>query len=228
MANTWYLWQSGPNAAADNMALDEAVLTALPRLGRPLLRFYGWTESAATFGYSQSHALASVLTPLRPLIRRPTGGGLVSHAGDWTYSLFFPPHDPWYSTPAVTGYQRLHQWLRGAFARLDLETTLAGESRRPASGQCFSGPERFDLVREGVKLAGAAQRRTRTGLLIQGSIQPPPPAMTKAEWQKAMCDEAHFGLGVDWVPFEPDTALREHAALLANEKYSTRRYNERR
>ena len=66
------------------MALDEALLTHVAGLGRPVLRFYGWTEPAATFGYFQHHAEIAPATRLRPPIRRPTGGGLVPRpvAGD--------------------------------------------------------------------------------------------------------------------------------------------------
>ena len=49
----WFLLNSGPCDAAFNMALDEALLEAMPRLQKPVLRFYGWTEPAATFGYFQ-------------------------------------------------------------------------------------------------------------------------------------------------------------------------------
>ena len=52
----WYLLPSGPCDCAFNMALDEALLQAAPRLGRPVLRFYGWTEPAASFGYFQKYA----------------------------------------------------------------------------------------------------------------------------------------------------------------------------
>ena len=73
--NSWLLLQSGPCAPAFNMALDEALLEAMPRLQRPVLRLYGWTEPAATFGYFQKYAEVERATKLRPLIRRPTGGG---------------------------------------------------------------------------------------------------------------------------------------------------------
>src|SRR5882672_6639797 len=106
MAETWYLLQCGPRAAAVNMALDEALLELAPRLNQPILRFYSWDESAASFGYFQKLAEISHATPLRPLVRRPTGGGLVPHDSDWTYSLIFPPSHPWYSLKAVQSYQR--------------------------------------------------------------------------------------------------------------------------
>jgi hypothetical protein len=69
---TWFLIRSGPGAPAYNMALDEALLESVPRLGLPVLRFYSWTEPAATFGYLQNYSQAAALTRLRPLVRRPT------------------------------------------------------------------------------------------------------------------------------------------------------------
>jgi len=76
LPETWWRVDSGPGTADFNMALDEALLETVAALSRPVLRFYRWTERAATFGYFQSHAEISRLTRLRPLIRRPTGGGL--------------------------------------------------------------------------------------------------------------------------------------------------------
>src|SRR2546430_14961898 len=89
MVENWYLLQSGSGAAAFNMAFDEALLESAARLGRPALRFYGWAERAASFGYSQKYAELARLTSLRPIVRRPTGGGLVPHDADWTHSLVF-------------------------------------------------------------------------------------------------------------------------------------------
>src|SRR5215212_7790516 len=96
----WYLLRDGPQSAAVNMATDEVLLESAAEIGKPVLRFYCWNEPAATFGYSQRFADVSKLTHLRPLVRRPTGGGLVPHDADWTYSLVFPPNTPWYSLKA--------------------------------------------------------------------------------------------------------------------------------
>jgi len=81
--NSWFLLNSGPCAAPFNMALDEALLEAMPRLQKPGLRFYGWTERAATFGYFQRYAEVGRATLMRPLIRRPTGGGIVLSEANW-------------------------------------------------------------------------------------------------------------------------------------------------
>ena len=107
------------------MALDEALLEAVARLGKPVLRFYGWTEPAATFGYFQKYAEVERATRLRPLVRRPTGGGIVPHDADWTYSLAFPPGHEWHSLKAEESYRRVHEWIQRAFAKLNVATELA-------------------------------------------------------------------------------------------------------
>ncbi|MBI4323781.1 MAG: hypothetical protein HY674_00795 [Chloroflexi bacterium] len=229
MFEIWHILRSGAGAAAYNMALDEALLEAASRLGKPVLRFYEWTEPAATFGYFQKHDEVALWTQLRPLIRRPTGGGLVLHEADRTYSLVFPTNHPWYSLKAVASYQRLHQWLGAAFGRLGLATELASSARREGPGQCFVGAEPFDLLWNGRKIAGAAQRRTRSGLLIQGSVQPMPPGVTAEQWRQAMLEAAAgASAAVHWLELVPDTQLLQRAGQLAGTKYTQPGYNRRR
>src|SRR5437879_7130014 len=120
VSTSWYLLRSGPGGHAHNMALDAALLEAAPFLGRPVLRFYSWSEPAASFGYFQKYAEVEQMTLLRPLVRRPTGGGLVPHDADWTYSLTFPPSDAWHTLKAVRSYHRVHEWIQAAFHKLGI------------------------------------------------------------------------------------------------------------
>jgi lipoate-protein ligase A len=225
---TWFRLDSGPGAADYNMALDEASLEAVGALNRPVLRFYGWTERAATFGYFQRHAEIERLTLLRPLIRRPTGGGLVPHDADWTYTLVFPPTHAWCSLRAAESYERVHAWIRDAFARLEVATQLSPSARKVAPGQCFAGAEKFDVLWQGRKVAGAAQRRNKLGLLIQGSVQPPPVPLRRTDWERALCETAHDDWRVTWEDLRPDPDLEARARVLAEEKYSRPAYSERR
>jgi lipoate-protein ligase A len=266
--SVWFLLHSGVGDAAMNMAVDEALLEAMSRLGRAVLRFYGWTEPAATFGYFQKYADVERATLLRPLIRRPTGGGIVPHDADWTYSLAFPPGHEWHSLKAEESYRRVHEWIQSAFAKLNIETKLAprckksvlnvrnsrraealesdsqpstaprtpsGLNPQPGNqslltsaatsvlpGQCFVGHEKFDLLWNGRKIAGAAQRRNKLGLLIQGSVQSRCIGISTArtDWQKAMADVGCVEFGVEWSDFAPDGMLRERAEFLAKQKYS--------
>lgn len=209
------------------MAVDEALLENALRIGSPVLRFYGWSAPAASFGYAQRYAEVASWTEIRPLVRRPTGGGLVLHTQDWTYSLVFPAAHEWHALPAVEGYRRLHEWQRAAFARLAVATHLAMMRRKAAPGRCFAGAERFDLLWQQQKIAGAAQRRTRHGLLIQGSVQPPP-HLSRSEWQRAVLRAGGELFGITWEPWVPPPELLGRAADLATSKYSQLAFSQRR
>ena len=227
-AREWLLLQSRPAAADFNMALDEALLESSRALKLPVLRFYSWTERAASFGYAQRYAEVEEMTLLRPLVRRPTAGGLVPHDADWTYSLVFSPEQDWFSLKAIDSYRDVHAWIQKAFASLGITTELASEPRKSGPGQCFVGYEQFDLLWNGRKIAGAAQRRKRGGLLIQGSVQPPPVPVVRAEWERAMCEVMQRERGLSWVPFESPLQLNRLATTLQKEKYSQEGYNRRR
>ena len=227
--NTFFLLESAPGDHAFNMAMDEALLESMPRLLQPVLRFYAWKEKAASFGYFQKYADVEKMTLLRPLVRRPTAGGLVPHDADWTYSLAFPNTHEWYELSAPESYQRMHEWIQRAFAKLNVPTDLAPSSRKAAAGQCFSGYEKFDLRWNGRKVAGAAQRRKREGLLIQGSVQSPPvPSLRRDEWQRAMCDTVISEGAADWIRFLPDAVLKQKITDLVGRKYSQSSYNQKR
>src|SRR5689334_11895309 len=221
----WYWMESGLGPAAFNMALDEALLENCARLQRPVLRFYGWTEPAASFGYFQKYGEVERLTSLRPLVRRPTGGGIVPHDADWTYSLVFPHGHEWHQLAAIESYRRVHEWLAGAFALAGLRTLLAPASQKAEPGRCFAGYELFDVLWRGQKLAGAAQRRKREGLLIQGSVQPAAIGVQRAVWEEAMREVAREARWQNW---EPDQALNDRARELMQKKYSQTSYNQNR
>ncbi len=224
----WRLINSGKGDAAFNMALDEALLENASRLSKPVLRFYGWTEPAATFGYFQKFSEVAATTKLRPLIRRPTGGGIVPHDADWTYSATFPPGHEWHSLKAEESYRRIHDWLRLAFAELTIETELAPGCKKKLPGQCFAGHEKFDLLWHGKKIAGAAQRRNKLGLLIQGSVQPPAVSASRGDWERAMAAAAAVQFGVRWQTGVPDAELLATANQLAVGKFSRTEYNQKR
>jgi lipoyl(octanoyl) transferase len=225
--NFWFLLNSGKCDAAFNMALDEALLENAAQIGKPVLRFYGWNKPAATFGYFQKFSEVERATHLRPLIRRPTGGGIVPHDADWTYSFAVPPNHEWHLLKAIESYRRIHEWIRDTFAKLKIETELAPCCKKSLPGQCFVGHEKFDLLWHGKKIAGAAQRRNKLGLLIQGSIQPPV-KIVRADFENAMRDVARKQFQIEWEIFSPDKQLRAHAEALACQKYSQNNYNQKR
>lgn len=227
MSQPWFFLASGPGGAAENMAWDEALLESVTGLGRPVLRCYGWLEPAATFGYFQRYAEIERMTSLRPLIRRPTGGGLVPHDADWTYSVVIPPVHAWYRLKAIESYHRVHDWIATALGLMRIEATLAAGQVTAAPGQCFAGAERFDVLWRQRKIAGAAQRRTRDGLLIQGSIQPPP-GLDRAAFEDLLRRVARDEWDVEWDDLGRLPALTARAETLARDKYAKPSYNCRR
>jgi hypothetical protein len=155
----------------------------------------------------------------------------VPHDADWTYSLAFPPGHEWHSLKAEASYRRVHEWIKRAFATLNVATELApipnSELLTPNSAMgCFAGHEKSDVLWHGRKIAGAAQRRNKLGLLIQGSVQSRciGIAIARTDWQKAMCDVGRAEFGAEWSDFAPDAALRERAESLARQKYSQRKF----
>jgi len=166
-------------------------------------------------------------TPLRPLVRRPTGGGIVPHDRDWTYSVVLPPDHFWYQLKAIESYRRVHEWVRAAFNETGIPAELASEPRREAVGQCFVGAEQFDVLAQNRKIAGAAQRRTRDGLLIQGSVQSPPGVKREA-WEGRVCNIAAKNWQVSWLQWQLPPVVARAAEVLAANKYGTREHNERR
>jgi lipoate-protein ligase A len=167
-----------------NMAVDEWLWRSAQQ---PVLRVYGWHGPWLSLGCFVPHAVASsrALADGVGLVRRLTGGGIVDHRGDWTYSLMVPT--PWLrglGRPRES-YQRIHAALARALAEERVISGLAdpppGDSRA-AHGACFENPVAGDLLGpDGAKQAGAAQRRSKRGLLHQGSVRVPSGASARED-----------------------------------------------
>jgi lipoate-protein ligase A len=109
-----------------------------------------------------------------------------------------------------------------------MATELAGHTFHTTPGQCFVGAEQFDVLHQGAKVAGAAQRRSRQGLLIQGSIQPPAFALDRRHWQTQMLQTATRQWQVTWERINLPDPVGVSAAELAVTKYSQDKHNRKR
>jgi len=168
------------HSAAMNMAIDEALLEYATV---PSIRFYRWHSPALSFGYFGKFAHVACYASERDLVRRWTGGGIVFHGDDLTYSIVIPANDNAFSESSMSIYEKVHRVLCDAVAANGKRAVVA-EGGNPGSAadairvafsaggyNCFANPVRADVIVDGRKIAGAAQRRTCRGLLQQGSIQ---------------------------------------------------------
>jgi len=208
---------SETRSAAANMAIDEALLECATA---PSLRFYRWRSPSLSFGYFGAYADVAADEERREIVRRWTGGGIVLHGDDQTYSFILPQTgtNPRPSSRAV--YSDVHEAIRRALAT-HLKAELALENAPKNSEACFSNPVVADVLAEGRKIAGAAHRRTHAGLLHQGSIQYDalPTEFTRA-FAATLCPT--------FVPKRFTTELLQRAETLVQCKYATAAWLRRR
>ena len=157
-----------PHDAALNMALDEGLLG---RATGPVLRVYRWARPAVSFGYFGKVAEVEAAWPGREMVRRWTGGGMVPHGADVTYTLLVPRGCAFFRLGAEEAYRAIHERIAALLAAHGRAVRVAAVASPKVSDACFENPARYDLLADGGKIAGAAQRRTRAGLLHQGSVQ---------------------------------------------------------
>lgn len=161
---TWRLIQDGSGTPSWNMAVDEALLRLVTC---PVLRIYAWDRPAVSIGYFQSQTVA---LKGRDFVRRYTGGGLVDHSKDFTYTVILPKGHSILALSTTESYKQIHEAIVETFHQIQVPAQLAPCCDPEEKEACFQRAVKFDVVLEGVKLAGAAQRRTREGMLQQGSV----------------------------------------------------------
>jgi lipoyl(octanoyl) transferase len=151
--------RDGPaNLAADDVLLDHAAA------GRLSLRFYTWNRPTVSLGYFQ---------PGLPWVRRATGGHLILHGdADLTYSLAVPAGVPLPGGETVwpcAVHRRIAAVLKGwgVPARL----VVCGEEKTLGPVLCFERHTPGDVVVNGAKVVGTAQRKRRGAVLQHGTIR---------------------------------------------------------
>ena len=207
-----------PRPAPLNMAIDEALLESATC---PSIRFYSWKGPALSFGYFGSYADVADQRFHREIVRRWTGGGVVLHGEDLTYSVIIPAAHAFFAHSSVEIYSDVHDAIRQALRASDVEAILATSAAPKVSGDCFANAVRADVLSDGRKIAGAAQRRSRLGLLHQGSIQHPAlPQRFPQDFARTLCDR------FERKSLSPELIDRAHT--IARAKYGTAEWLRRR
>ena len=200
-----------PKRASLNMAVDEALLLDC---AAPVLRFYRWQQPSISFGYFGRYAEVASESDGRDLVRRWTGGGIVPHGSDLTYSIVVPCGHSFFQKSSVEIYAAVHDAICRALQANGLDAFLANDAAPKVSEACFANAVRADVISGGQKIAGAAHRRTRAGLLQQGSIQRNDlPERFREHFAGNLCPQ------FERMILSPE--LSERAAQIAQKKYGT-------
>lgn len=161
-----------------NMAVD-AVL-ARQSAADLVLRCYSWSPWTLSLGHAQhwDDALAARAAALGiPVVRRETGGRAVYHAQELTYCVAIPHDSPLHEPNLQVAYARINRalaaGLRGLGVAVEQErrqVNLREAYRKEMGGLCFTASAQSEVLWQGRKLVGSAQRQMREGLLQHGSL----------------------------------------------------------
>ena len=177
----WRWLDSGCAPGAEQMAVDAGLLTRARNTGEATLRVYGWQRPTLSFGRNESVRTRFSAEQLArdgvDAVRRPTGGRVLLHDGDVTYSVTAPAQD---SESVNAAFGRINRLLMAALARLGVGVGIEvgvglgqaprGRPLRPGRDACFAEPSAGELVVDGRKLVASAQQRDAGALLQHGSI----------------------------------------------------------
>lgn len=176
----WEVVDTGIGLPEHIMAYDAEGLESLGDRTHPLLHLYTFLEPSATYGYflrpDTLFRMDRVAAHGLQLARRPTGGGVIFHVWDLAFSVLIPATHPQFSANTLENYALVN---RPVLRAVESFLSQNGLELTPDDGTiigagcehfCMAKPTRYDVVWKGKKIAGAAQRKTRHGLLHQGSI----------------------------------------------------------
>lgn len=174
----WRVIYTGFSDGYYNMALDEALLENFTEGSAPILRLYGWEPAAVSVGRFQKLNGFLDVDACRakdvPVVRRITGGGMIYHHRELTYSIVCTPEQLGVGRKPLDAYRRICGFLLEFYLRLGLDADFAmnleanGKSGR--ENFCFAANERYDIIIGGRKIGGNAQRWLKHAVFQHGSI----------------------------------------------------------
>jgi lipoate---protein ligase len=174
----------GPGSASYQMEQDRCLFASLENLQKPLIRFYDWSSPAITYGY-----FVKPEQFLKPgyvcfdVAKRPTGGGILFHGHDVAFAVLIPMSSGLCSEVVLENYKRINT----ASLKAALEVTQGDISLYDAPDRgdfralCMATPTKYDLIYNGYKIGGSAERKNKYGLLHQGSVFLFPPNWSTIE-----------------------------------------------
>ena len=173
----WRLLDTGNSSGAMNMAIDEAILIACQKgIVPPTLRFYGWNKPTVSLGLFQnadeSINIKECSRQSIEVVRRMTGGRAVLHEKELTYSITSKTDNLLFPSDIKGRYRVIAEAILGGLLRVGINgkfSTISGK-KLPKSPLCFSSPSSYEILIDGKKLVGSAQRVLTDTFLQHGSI----------------------------------------------------------
>ncbi|WP_080121339.1 lipoate--protein ligase family protein [Chlamydia suis] len=160
------------------MEKDRSLLDSL-KAGEVILHLYEWEGLfPVTYGYfikPERFFRADWEALGVRAARRPTGGGVTFHNGDYAFSLLVSSEHPAYQKSVLANYHTVNRFVLRAINRLfRLEGSLSPKEssteRVEASNFCVAKISKYDVLIGDKKIGGASQRSVKQGFLHQGSI----------------------------------------------------------
>ena len=213
-----HLLETAPRDVFGQMAVDEVLAKSRPEAF--CLRFFRWQGVGATFGYAQRVDEVERALPKgigRNYTRRPTGGGIVPHLDDVTFSCVFPAEGM--LRPGEI-YRRLHTAILAGLRETGLAAQLCAKGGSPApqgpggASQCFVQPVALDILSDAGKILGGAIRRYGETVLYQGSLQLPDARRRAAELEAVLSSALAREWNLQWDSRNPPRDVQTAAAEL--------------
>jgi len=170
---------TGFDTASGNMLLDAKLLENLKIDSDPILHLYQWSRPSATFGHfiqpEKYLNLEACGQENLDMARRSTGGGITFHIWDLAFSFLMPASHPKFSENTLANYHFVNSVVIEVVKDYFNESAALISESEQAKGPdcqnfCMARPTQYDVVYQGRKVAGAAQRRKKQGYLHQGTI----------------------------------------------------------
>lgn len=174
----WFLLETSPAPAAENMALDEMLLKRVKCEFSPIVRLYSFDPPGITIGRNQDPSrvldMEAVQSEGLDVARRITGGGALLHAGEMTYCIVAKAGSPIFARGPREAFCLVSEALAAALGEFGIEADIRRNISPPAKGalsvSCLSSTARWELSVRGRKIAGNAQRMIAGAFLQHGSI----------------------------------------------------------
>ncbi len=164
--------QDNDKSAKENMAIDDALLSNFGNNDFAIFRLYTW-ESSFTIGISQNFSSYSFVEDYNNnCAKRITGGGVLFHGHDLSYSLVIPS-ELLKEFNIKESYEKICSFIIKFYTKLGLDAKYAKDDKNiilSKNEYCQVGFEAYDILVDGKKIGGNAQRRTKKAIFQHGSI----------------------------------------------------------